>query len=129
MTAMAATAVPGDRRDQELLLQLLAAVAVQRRRGHVALHGDGHRHAAAGDAADLLAEHDGEGVVGALAAVGRVVLDAEQAGGAEHREELVGREPPRGLPLVDVGVDLPVHDVADGLAEEVVLLGEAHAGS
>ncbi len=54
-------------------------------------------------------------MVGSLAAVGRVVLEPEDADLGQLREQLVGREDAVGLPLVDVGVDLVLDDVADGL--------------
>jgi len=46
--------VTGDRRGQEFAPQFVAAVARQGRRGHVGLHPDGHRHAAAVDVAQGL---------------------------------------------------------------------------
>ena len=79
VTAMAATISPRDGRAQVALLELVAAEAVQRRRRHVGLHADGHRDPAAAGAAHLLAVDDGVAVVGALAAVGRVVLEAQDA--------------------------------------------------
>ena len=74
--------------------------------GHRHLDGDGHRDAAAVDLAQLLAGDQHVGLVGAHPAVGLVVLEAEQADGAQLREELVRGEGSRSLPLVDVRGDL-----------------------
>ena len=59
------------------LLQLRRAKARKRRRGHVGVHGDSHRHPATRNAAQLLAEDDGVPVIGTLAAVRRVVFEPE----------------------------------------------------
>ncbi len=58
-----------ERRLEVGLLQLVAAEAGERGRGHGDLHGDRHRHAGAVGATELLGEHHRERVVGALAAV------------------------------------------------------------
>ena len=81
---------------------------------------------AAVDPAHLLAGDHREAVVGAHAAVGLVVLQAEQADGPQLGEQLVGREGPGPLPLVDVRRDLPLEQVPEGLAEEPVLVGLDH---
>ena len=52
--ADAGDVVAGDRGREELLAQLLGAEAGQRRRRHVGLHADRHRHAAAADVAERL---------------------------------------------------------------------------
>ena len=44
-------------------------------------------------------------------------------------EEVVCRELPGLLPLVHVGVDARVDEGAHGLAEGVVIIGEAHAAT
>ena len=68
-------------------------------------------------------------MVGTLAAVGGGVLQAEEARGAEQGEEVVCRELPGLLPLVHVGVDARVDEGSHGLAEGVVIIGEAHAAT
>ena len=115
-----------DGRRQVALLELGRAVAGQRRRGHRHLHGHGHGDAAAADPPHLLAGDQGEGVVGAHAAVGLVVLEPEQADGRQLGEELVGGERAGRLPLVDVGLDLPLEEVPERLAEELVLVALDH---
>ena len=67
-------------------------------------------------------------MVGAAAAVDRVVLQAEQSQLAEASEQVVRRELPGGLPRIGVRVDLLGNQVADGLAEQVVFLGELQHG-
>ena len=74
---------------------------------------------------DLLAEDHRVGVVGPSPAVGRVVLEPQQAELTEATEQVVGREVAGRLPVVGVGVDLGVDQVPHGLAEQVVVLGES----
>ena len=67
-------------------------------------------------------------MVGALTAVGLVVLEAEEAGGAQLREQLVGGERAAGLPLVDMRRDLVGEEVPKRLAKQVVFRREPHDG-
>ncbi len=117
------------RRGQVALLQLLAAVAVQRRCGHVVLHGDRHRDAGAAHPAEFLAEDHRVGVVRALAAVGRAVLQAQQPGGAERLEQLVRGEDTGLFPLVGVRGDLALQHAPCRLPERLVVCGELHPHS
>ena len=117
------------RRGQVALLQLLAAVVVQRGRGHVVLHGDRHRDPGAAHPAEFLAEDHRVGVVRALAAVGGVVLQAEQAGGAERLEQLVRGEDAGLFPLVGMRGDLTLQHAPGCLAERLVVCGELHPHS
>ena len=65
-------------------------------------------------------------MVGAHAAVGLVVLEPEEPDGGQLGEELVGGEGAGRLPLVDVGLDLPLEEVPQRLAEQLVLVGLDH---
>ncbi len=118
--------VAGQRRSEELPLELVAPEARQRGRGHAGLDRDGHRHAAHVGPAELLGEDDRVRVVGATAAELLLVLKAERPDRAQLREELVRREDLGVLPLVGVGVDLLLDELADARAELVVLGGEQH---
>ncbi len=60
------------------------------------------------------------------AAVGLVVFETEQAHGGELREQVVGRERAGRFPLVHVGLDLPLEEVAERLAEQLVLVALDH---
>ena len=93
----------------------------QGRGAHVGLHADGHRDAAAGDAAEFLGGDDRVAVVQAHAAelLRRRCPAAEFAGLAE---DLVDREAAVLFPLVDVGVDFPLDEAANGAAEFLVFL-------
>ena len=66
------------------------------------------------------------GVVRAHAAVGLVVLQPEQAHRGQLGEEVVGREGAGGLPFVHVGLDLPLEEVPQCLAEELVFVALDH---
>ena len=112
------------RRRQVPLLQLVAAVPVQGRGGHVGLHGDGHRHAGAAHPPEFLAEDHRVGVIRALAAVGRGVLQAEQPGRAEGLEDVVRGENPGCLPFLDVRHDLAREYAPHRMAERLVLGGK-----
>jgi hypothetical protein len=124
--AEAGHVVAGDRRGEELLAQVVAAVAGEGGCRHVGLHADRHRHRAAIDVAQLLGHHHGVGVVEAHAAVFRGLVDAEQAGVAQLLEDFVRREDAVLLPLVDVRIDVLVDDGAQGAADLGVFRGELH---
>jgi hypothetical protein len=98
----------------------------ERRRGHVGLDADGHRHCAAVGAAELLVDDRLVRVVETHTAVGLGLVDAEEAQGRHLLEDLLGGQGARGFPLVDVGVDLLADEVADGAPQLLVLVGEAH---
>ena len=115
-----------DGRREVGLLELGRPVARQGGRRHGHLHRDGHRHPAAADPSELLPGDHGEGVVRRHAAVGLLVLEAEQAESGQLREELVGGEGAGGLPLVDVRLYLALEHVTQRLAEELVLVGLCH---
>ena len=65
-------------------------------------------------------------MIGPHAAVGRLVLQAEQAHGTQFGEELVGRERARRLPGVHMRLDLPLEEVPQRLAKDLVLVGFDH---
>src|SRR5262249_11519061 len=83
----------------------------------------GRDPAAAAGARELLDPDRVMDVVAALAAVLRLVLEAEEAELAAAVVELAGKLP-RLLPFVDVGSDLVGDEAADRLAELLVLLAE-----
>ena len=62
----------------------------------------------------------------AHAAVGLVVLEPEEPDGGQLGEEVVGGEGAGRLPLVDVRLDLPLEEVPERLAEQLVLVGLDH---
>ena len=78
------------------------------------------------DVAQLLRHHHGVGIIEPHAAELDRLVDAEQAGGAELLEDLVGREDAVLLPLVDVRIDVLVDDRPQRAADLVVFLGELH---
>jgi hypothetical protein len=86
------------------------------------LDGDAHRQAAALGVDDLLGEHERGEVVAALAAVFLRLVEAEEAQLAHAGEHPVGEG--RLLPLVLVGGEFLDHEVADGLPQLLVLVGE-----
>src|SRR5947199_202596 len=79
---------------------------VQRRGRHGGLDPDRQRDPAGVDPAEFFMQDDAVEVVGALPAVGRVVLKPEQTQVAQLGEQLMGRESPGRLPLVGEGLDL-----------------------
>ena len=78
----------------------------QRRRRHIGLHPDRHRHAAAGDGAEFLGHHQRIAVIEALPAEFDRLVEAEEAELAELLEQLVRGEDVVLLPFVDEGIDL-----------------------
>ena len=93
--------IAGDRGREKFAAQLVAAEPRQRRRRHVGLHADRHRHAAAVDGAELLRHHQRIGIVEALAAELDGLVEAEKAEIAELLEQLMRGEDAVLLPLVD----------------------------
>src|SRR5262249_27163794 len=65
-------------------------------------------------------------VVGPLAAIGRVIFQAEQAGRPQRLEQLVGREGLRLLPLLDMRHDLPFEDAPHRLPKSLMFGGKEH---
>ena len=104
-------------------LQFVAAEARQRRRGHVGLHADGHRHAAAFDVAQRLGHGHRVGIVEPGAAVLLGLGQAQQAQLAQPLEHLVRGEDLRGLPFVDVRIDLLVDEALERLLDLEVFVG------
>jgi hypothetical protein len=111
---------------EELLAQLVAAEACQRRRGHVGLHADGHRHAAAVAFAQRLGHHHRVAEVEPGTAELLGVLQAQQAQVAQLLEDLVAGELLGRFPLGHEGVDLLAHELDDRVADLAVLGGELH---
>jgi hypothetical protein len=112
-----------ERRLQELFDLFLGAEVADDRSRHVALHEEAHRHARGEASRQLLRLRDGEPVVTARAAVLFGVVRAEDAELARSLEHLVGEE--LGLlPLVGVRSELLRRELANGVAEVVVLLAK-----
>lgn len=65
-------------------------------------------------------------MIGTLAPLGRVALEAEQTVLGEAGEEVVRRERAVEHPLVDLRVDLVIDEVADGCSKGFVLVGQPH---
>ena len=65
-------------------------------------------------------------MVGSHAAVGLVVLQPEQPDRGQFREELVGGEGPGRLPIVHVGLDLPLEEIPERLAKQLMLVRLDH---
>ena len=101
-TPMQATCIAGDRGRQKFAAHLVGAEPRQRRRRHVGLHPDRHRHAAAGDGAELFRHHQRVGVIEPLAAECYRLVQAEKAEIAELLEQLMRREDVGLLPFVDM---------------------------
>lgn len=118
---------PPQGRHEIVQLEFVRAVTGQRRGRHVGHHRDGHGERPEAHATELLAENDRVGVVRALAAVGRVVLEAEQTGGAEGLEDRMAREAVSPFPLLQVREHLALEHPTYAASKDVVLLGEAHA--
>ena len=111
-----------DRGHEVVLLLLLGAEQVDRRRRHVRVDRDAHAEAAAVGVRHLLGEHERAVVVAALAAVLLGVGEAEEAELAHALEDPVRER--RLLPLLRVRAQLLDDEVVDRLAELVVLVGE-----
>ena len=96
----------------------------QRRRRHVGLHPDRHRHAAAGDGAELLSHHQRVGIVEARAAELDRLVQPEEAEAAHLLEQLMRRKDVGLLPCIDMRVDLVGDELLQGAADVVVVGGE-----
>ena len=95
--------VARDRGRQEFAAHLVGAEPRQRRRRHVGLHPDRHRHPAAIDRAEFFRHHQRIAVVEPLPAELDRLVEPEKAEIAELLEQLVRRENVRLLPFVDDG--------------------------
>ncbi|MET4776863.1 hypothetical protein ABIA28_009077 [Bradyrhizobium elkanii] len=105
-TPMHATWSPAIAGHQEFAPHLVGAEPRQRRRRHVGLHPDRHRHAAAGDRPELLGHHQRVGIIQSLTAELDRLVEAEETEIAELLEQLMRREDIGLLPFVDMRVDL-----------------------
>jgi hypothetical protein len=94
--------------------------------GHVRHHPECHPDRTVIGAGELLGEDHREQVIGPLAAVGGVVLQAQHPEGAHLGEHLVEGNPLVLLPLGNPRIDLLLHEGAHHPAELVVLVGEWH---
>ena len=89
---MQATASPAIAGRQKFAAHLVGAEPRQRRRRHIGLHPDRHRHAAAMDRAEFFRHHQRVAVVEPLAAELDGLVEAEKAEVAELLEQLMGGE-------------------------------------
>ena len=126
--AEAGDIVAADRRREELLAQLVAAVAGERRRRHRDLHAGRHRDRAAIHQAERFRADHGVGEIEPRAAELDRLVDAQQAGIAHLLEQLMGGKGAFLLPLVDMRIDLAVDQRLPGLAQRLVLGREFHRG-
>src|SRR6185312_7228501 len=124
--AEAGDIVAGDARPQELLAQLVRAVARQGRRRHVGMDADRHGDGRAAAGAERLAERHLVGIVEALAAEPLGLVDAEEALAAHLLEQLMRRENAGLLPFVDMRVDLGLAEAGDRAHELPMLLAIDH---
>ena len=109
-----------DRGDEVALAQLVGAELVQRRRRHVRLHRDPHRHPGVVAADDLLEHHRRVRPVEPGAAPLRVVAQSEHPEVAHLLVETFV-DPPHLVELAGARRELLVDELAHGLAEELVL--------
>src|SRR5262249_10985620 len=76
--------------------------------------------------AERFRAHHGVGEVEARAAEFHRLVDAEEARIAHLLEQLVGGELARAFPLVDMRIDLAIHQSLPGLAQRLVFGRELH---
>jgi hypothetical protein len=107
----------GDRRNEKLLAQLVAAPARERGRRHVGLHAERHRDRSGTARAELLRDDHLIRVIEAHAAEGLGLVDAEQPEPARLLEHVMRGERAGLLPGIDVRVDLLVDELANGAAQ------------
>ena len=123
-----------DRRDlfagecggQELTLEFIAAVFVQRRSRHRHVNPERHREGAVVRPAEFFGKHQSEQVVSPLTAVFGVVFEADESELGHIGDDVVQRHHLLAFPLVEAGVDLLLDVPADGAAEVVVFGRERH---
>ena len=118
-----------DRRGEVLTPHVVGAKARQRGRGHVGLHADRQRDAAAGHPAHLLGHHHPIRIVQPHAAKLGRLGHAQEPQVAHLLEDLVDGKAPGVLPLADVGVELLLDKRADGAAQLFVLWRKDHGVS
>ena len=123
---MQATASPAIAGAEEFAPHFVGAEPRQRRRRHVGLHPDRHRHAAACDGAELFGHHQRVAVIEPLAAEFGRLVEAEKAEIAELLEQLMRREDVGLLPFVDEGIDFGRDEFLQDAAGFVVVGGEEH---
>ncbi len=123
---MQATASPAMAGRQKLATHFVRTEPRQRRRRHIGLHADRHRHAAAGDGAEFLGHHQRVAVIETLPAEFDRLVEAEKAEIAELLEQLMRGEDVVLLPFVDEGIDLGGDEFLQGAAGFVVVGGEEH---
>ena len=104
--AEARDVIAGNRRGQKFALELVRAEARERRRRHVGLHADRHRHAAAADRAELFGHHHPIGIVEPEPAVFGRLVEAEKSEASQLLEKLMGGKLSLGFPRVDMRIDL-----------------------
>ena len=118
--------VTGDGRGEVVTLDFVGAEPRQGGGGHVGLHADGQRHAAAVGAADFLSDDQAVGIVQAHAAVFLRLGDAEQAQVAHFLEHVVDRETARRFPLRHERIHFFLDKIAHCAAQLFMFLSKQH---
>ena len=111
---------------KELAAHFIGAKSRQRRRRHIGLHPDRHRHAAASDGAELFGHHQRVAVIEPLATELDGLVEPEKAEIAELLEQLMRWKLFGLLPFVDEGIDFGGNEFLHGPAGLVVIGGEEH---
>ena len=118
--------VARNRGREKLAAHFIRAEPRQRGRRHIGLHPDRHRHAAAGDGAELFGHHQRVGVIEPLAAEFDRLVEAEKAEIAELLEQLMRGEDVVLLPFIDERIDFGGDELLQDAAGFVVVGGEEH---
>ncbi|SLI42112.1 Uncharacterised protein [Mycobacteroides abscessus subsp. abscessus] len=113
-------------RSQELALELITAVFVQRGGGHRDVNPEGHRKGPVIHPAEFLGKDQREEVIRSLSAVFGVVFQADESELGHIGDHLVQRHHLLAFPLIDAGVDLFLDVPADSAAKVVVFGRERH---
>ena len=115
-----------DRGRQKLAAHFIRAEPRQRRRRHIGLHPDRHRHPAAMDRAELFRHHQRVAVIEPLAAELDRLVEPEKAEAAELLEQLMRGKLLRLLPFIDERIDFRGDEFLQRVAGVVVFGGEEH---
>jgi hypothetical protein len=126
---MQATASPGNRGREKLAANFIRTKARQRRRRHVGLYPDRHRHAAASDGAELFGHHQRVGVIEPLTAELDRLVEAEKTEIAELLEQLMRGKDVVLLPFIDEWIDFSGDEFLQDTARFIVVGGKEHCVS
>ncbi len=117
------------RRLEISLFEILTAKFGNRGSGHVRLNPDGDRWSESLNVRYLLEEYQLEPVIEPLTAVFRIVPNAEQPEIAHLFKQIVQRDQPRFLPLIDVGIDLIIHKLLYQFPQCIMIIVKIHQSS